>query len=834
MMSKFKSILIAFMCVIACFAFASCNWDVPSDGSTGDKTSISETTSDKESDSVKESTSEKVSTCEHEFVLQSEEAPDCTHAGKKTFKCGKCGEVKTEEGEAALGHLFGEWEVVNAETCTVDGEEVRYCTREKCDGMETRAIPAAHKYAENTAESVAPTCEKVGKDVYECSVCHDKYDEVVPALGHEENTDIERIVVEATCEKGGYTTLTCARCGKTYNIDETEPLGHNYETGESVEATCDFAGYTAMKCSRCDKNYRKITAAKLSHTIGDDGVCKTCGKTYLEANALIVSSEDNQAYAVKDDVYDYLVYAKDDTSYQTTITIDRQIVDKLIANRYFKINFMFGNPDNCYRAMGYKLPGDENFRYVNVFQTEGLGDNTLFTLVIADENGADETIVTEAGITLTLLYRYNGKDGVTSDKEPEEKYHGTLNNFALKIEYVQIAKPFDYEDKTTWLATDYKVTYTDNLSWKMNGAMYRDEKNVTIKAETIAALIAHGYESLMFTLSFEPGEKVIYYVDDKTQGNIVNYVSATIPLTEEAATNGLTYKILYNDVNHVDPAWGGTKDVDGFTFTLTLIKKFSLDDKETWVKSSYAIVYNETENRFEVTDGDPGTEQIEKDVIITAELLSAMKAQKYGSFIITMKCKPNQLPILGMKTSAWAYGAPGADLSGSETVISGDMLANGYTFRGLYADKAQRDKITDYDKVNGFYFTIEFIKEFNPETDEVISTATDCVYAEGIYTLTGKDPRVTVLAKAIAYWLDNGYTSIDIIVSDKEGQRAGKNVQINGTDHGTNNQTTTVNVTLTEEMRASGLSLILYWSDISGWAGGSAPDGVTLQIVAKK
>lgn len=84
-MSKFKSILIAFMCVIACFAFASCNWDVPSDGSTGDKTSISETTSDKEPDSVKESTSETVSACEHEFVLQSEEAPDCTHAGEKKF-----------------------------------------------------------------------------------------------------------------------------------------------------------------------------------------------------------------------------------------------------------------------------------------------------------------------------------------------------------------------------------------------------------------------------------------------------------------------------------------------------------------------------------------------------------------------------------------------------------------------------------------------------------------------------------------------------------------------------------------------------------------------------
>ena len=139
-----------------------------------------------------------------------------------------------------------------------------------------------------------------------------------------------------------------------------------------------------------------------------------------------------------------------------------------------------------------------------------------------------------------------------------------------------------------------------------------------------------------------------------------------------------------------------------------------------------------------------------------------------------------------------------------------------------------------HDESDGYVMAISTNKPFNPETDEVISTATDYVYAEGIYTLTGKDPRVTVLAKAISYWLDNGYTSIDIIVSDKEGQRAGKNVQINGVDHGANDQTTTVNVTLTEEMRASGLSLILYWSDISGWAGGSAPDGVTLQIVAKK
>lgn len=837
-MSKIKSILIALMCLVVCLAFAACG-NTPADdstsGSANEPTSIS-TSDPSESDSVKEpesnTESETTSVCEHNFVLKSETAPDCEHAGEKVLKCDKCGEEKTEAGEPALGHLFGDWEVINAETCTADGEKARYCTRDNCDATETAKIPAAHKYALNNEESVAPTCETIGKDVHECSVCHDKYDEVVPALGHEENTDIARVVVEATCEGIGFTTLTCKRCGKTYDIDVVDALGHNYESDETLGATCENAGYTVMQCSRCDKSYRDITADKLSHSFGDDGICTLCGKSYLEANALFVSSEDNKAYAVRDEAYDYLIYAKDDTSYYTTVTIDREIADRLLANRYFKINFMLGNPDPCYRAMGYKLPGDENFRYVNVFEENGFGDNTLLSLVIGDENGADEAVVTEDGIVLTFLYRYKGQGGVTVDTD-EEKYHGTLNNFALKIEYAYIPKPYDYEDKTTWLTTDYKVTYLGDLSWKMNGAKYRDEKNVTINAETIADLIARGYESIMFTLSFEDGEKVIYYVDDVTRGNIVNYVSDTILLTEDAAENGLTYKILYNDINHSNPAWGGTKDVEGFTFTLTLNKKFSLDDKETWTKSVYSIAYDETNAHFEVTDGDPGTEQIEQDITLTAGLLSAMKARKMGSFVITMKCKPNQLSILGMKTSAWQYGAAGADITGAEISITDDMLQSGYTFRGLYADSAQRDKLTGYEQSDGFYFTIEFFKEFDPETDEVIYTASDYVYADGIYTITGGDPRVTVLAKAIAYWMNNGYTSIDVIVMDKEGQRAGKNVRIGETDNASNEVSFTVNVVLTEEMKTTGFSTILYWWDISSWAGLSAPDGLRLQIVAK-
>lgn len=821
-MSKIKSILIALMCLVVCLAFAACGNTSAGDsasGSANESTSIS-TSEPSESDSL-EPSSETVSVCSHNFVLKSETAPDCEHAGKKVLKCEKCGEEKTEAGEPALGHLFGEWEVINAETCTVDGEKARYCTRDNCDGMETAKIPAAHKYALNSEASVAPTCEAVGKDVYECSVCHDKYDEVIPALGHEENTDIARVVTKATCEGIGYTTLTCKRCGKTYNIDEVEALGHDYVAGATESATCAYAGYTVISCSRCDKSYRDITAEKLGHSFGDDGICTLCGKSYLEANALFVSSEDNKAYAVKDEAYDYLIYAKDDTSYETTVTIDREIVDKLIANRYFKINFMLGNPDKCYRAMGYKLPGDENFRYVNIFQENGFGDNTKFELVIGNENGADEAVVTDKGIVITFLYRYNGADNVVTDKEPEEKYHGTLDRFALKMEYVLSPKPFTPNDYSTYFDTSAKMVINGNFVTVTAAA----GTEIKIIPEAVAYWLDNGFGSINLLFTKKEGQATTFdVVVDGTKPVPATHQKLSIlkyKLTEAMRETGISLRPYY--VNFVDG--NDNAESDGYVMELSANAAFNIDNKSTWLVSGYSIAYDETNARFEVTDGDPGTEQIEQDITLTPELLSAMKTEKMGSFIITMKCKTNQLSILGMKTSAWQYGAPGADITGAEIVITDDMLQNGYTFRGLYADKAQRDKLTGYDQSNGFYFTIEFYKEFDPETDAPISANVEYEYADGIYTFNAKDPRVKVLEKAIAYWMKNGYTSIDIIVMDKEGQRAGKNTQIEGADNASNADVQTVNVTLTEDMKTNGLSMILYWSDISSWAGGNAADG---------
>lgn len=776
-MSKIKSILIALMCLVVCLAFAACGNTSAGDsasGSANESTSIS-TSEPSESDSL-EPSSETVSVCSHNFVLKSETAPDCEHAGKKTLKCDKCGEEKTEEGEPALGHLFGDWEVINAETCTVDGEKARYCTRDNCDGMETAKIPAAHKYALNSEASVAPTCETVGKDVYECSVCHDKYDEVVPALGHEENTDIARVVTKATCEGIGYTTLTCKRCGETYNIDEVEALGHDYVAGATESATCAYAGYTVISCSRCDKSYRDVTAEKLGHSFGDDGICTLCGKSYLEANALFVSSKDNKAYAVKDEAYDYLIYAKDDTSYETTVTIDREIVDKLIANRYFKINFMLGNPDKCYRAMGYKLPGDENFRYVNIFQENGFGDNTKFELVIGNENGADEAVVTDKGIVITFLYRYNGADNVVTDKEPEEKYHGTLDRFALKMDYVLSPKPFTPNDYSTYFDTSAKMVINGNFVTVTAAA----GTEIKIIPEAVAYWLDNGFGSINLSFTKKEGQATTFdVVVDGTKPVPATHQKLSIlkyKLTEAMRETGISLRPYY--VNFVDG--NDNADSDGYVMELSANAAFNIDNKSTWLVSGYSIAYDETNARFEVTDGDPGTEQIEQDITLTPELLSAMKAQKMGSFIITMKCKPNQLSILGMKTSAWQYGAPGADITGAEIVITDDMLQNGYTFRGLYADKAQRDNLTGYDQSNGFYFTIEFIKEVDyTNKANWTKSAYTIIYDEvnARFSVTDGDPgtkeiqhNITFVGGLFNEMKNQGYISFVITMMRKDNQ----------------------------------------------------------------
>ena len=137
--------------------------------------------------------------------------------------------------------------------------------------------PEEHNY---NGVVTAPTCEKGGYTTYTCAKCGDSYvaDEVSP-IGHA----YEVVVVHPTCTKAGFSAYTCFHCDDTFEADETAALGHNYKA-IATAPTCEKGGYTTFTCTVCGDTYISDKVAALGHswlaaTTEAPKTCTTCGKT---------------------------------------------------------------------------------------------------------------------------------------------------------------------------------------------------------------------------------------------------------------------------------------------------------------------------------------------------------------------------------------------------------------------------------------------------------------------------------------------------------------------------------------------------------------------------
>ncbi len=70
-------------------------------------------------------------------------APTCTLAGVTLMKCENCDKIK-EVTAKALGHDWGEWQVITPADYGVDGEARRYCSR--CDAFESKTLTLSAEY----------------------------------------------------------------------------------------------------------------------------------------------------------------------------------------------------------------------------------------------------------------------------------------------------------------------------------------------------------------------------------------------------------------------------------------------------------------------------------------------------------------------------------------------------------------------------------------------------------------------------------------------------------------------------------------------------------------
>ena len=218
--------------------------------------------------------------------------PTCETKGQRHVSCTNCGKVLTIEAISELGHQYSdEWTIDREATCTATGIKSRHC--ERCSATTDVTVLDIINHAYGDEIIVEATCEKAGYTYHVCATCG--YSEKVrdiEAKGHTESGWITDS--EAGCITEGVQHKECTVCGKILDTQIINVTGHNYGETLTVEATCEKAGYTYHVCATCGYSEKVEDIEAKGHaesdwlidvaaTCGQDGYkhkeCLTCGKT---------------------------------------------------------------------------------------------------------------------------------------------------------------------------------------------------------------------------------------------------------------------------------------------------------------------------------------------------------------------------------------------------------------------------------------------------------------------------------------------------------------------------------------------------------------------------
>lgn len=92
-------------------------------------------------------------------------------------------------------------------------------------------------------------------------------------------------VIAPTCEKKGYTLKECSLCGSKLKVSYVDALGHSY-IDELIKPTCTKGGYTIHTCTVCDKQTKDTYTDPAGHSYGDSIVNQKNNKYYLESSCI--------------------------------------------------------------------------------------------------------------------------------------------------------------------------------------------------------------------------------------------------------------------------------------------------------------------------------------------------------------------------------------------------------------------------------------------------------------------------------------------------------------------------------------------------------------------
>ena len=112
------------------------------------------------------------------------------------------------------------------------------------------------------SETVAPTCDKVGKTNNTCLECGEVFVTDV-TLPHGHSFSVSTIA--ASCDEPGYDIHACSVCGVEYKSAYTLTPGHMLSITE-IPPTCNTEGYKSAECQVCEYEFTYDVTAPTGHT----------------------------------------------------------------------------------------------------------------------------------------------------------------------------------------------------------------------------------------------------------------------------------------------------------------------------------------------------------------------------------------------------------------------------------------------------------------------------------------------------------------------------------------------------------------------------------------
>lgn len=679
--------------------------------------------------------------------------------------------------------------------------------------------------------------------------------------------DYEETVVAATCTTGGYTEHKCSKCGDTYKDNEVAALNHDMtDWAEKTPATCTAAQVLEKHCKRtgCDYEETKDGDAALNHDMEwtitlnptctedgkKDGACKRTGCTYTETDVKI------------DKLGHHYVESKTDPKAKAATCTEDGLKVEICDN-----------------------PGcdDDETRKESVIPALGHTDDGT-KAVVTDPTCTEQGYTTYHCETCNQDYRddYVNELGHETALEQTVKVSCLTDGYELWIcrrdnceysEKREIADKLDHafndqgkctngcdktiSDKLTWVNTKHAVTYneTKDRLTMVGGDPGKDQiqQKVKIPAELFAKMKKEGKSQFVLISYKWDGTTPQFGFNLNSEGatsdwkygenNYIFYSSDLITITDEMLTDGFEFWTLYCDLTVRDPAWGATVKCTGFDFDIKFVSTFDIDDKATWLAGGFASMsYSAEKGKWVVNDANPGTAEIQRPIIIRAEVFRAMP--KAASVKVIMYNQGDtQRPYLGTRygvapnaVEQWNHAHNDVGPLVTEIAITDEMRANGFMFTAGYADNTQRNPAWNGTLVTGFDMDIQFVKAFdiNDKTTWFTSDFDSCSITDaGLFNFTGAGSAIKLSLKkeVVAAMVADGKTTVTFTFSRlNENEDTGYIVSGYDGIPGRGNGTWTHTFTINDDMKANGINLTLNIFSCRWGGEWVAPTGVTLTL----